>query len=120
VRGRLAAHTIESMDAVRAYFPRLVDFSSAMQELNRQLKAALAEHLYAHYRVTRMAMKAQKIITGLFEAYMSEPRQMPPEARRRMAPGDEPTRAIADYIAGLTDRSALDEYRKLYDPLERV
>jgi dGTPase len=73
-----------------------------------------------HYRVTRMGMKAQKIITGLFEAYMAEPRQMPPESRLGQSLDTPAARVVADYIAGLTDRSALDDYRKLYDPLARV
>jgi dGTPase len=120
VQERLRAGRIESVEAVRGCMPRLVDFGPAMQRLNRELKQALAERLYAHYRVTRMAMKAQKIISGLFDAYMSEPRQMPPEARRSPGGAESGARAVADYIAGLTDRSALDEYRKLYDPLERV
>jgi dGTPase len=120
VQERLRAGRIESVEAVRGCLPRLVDFGTPMQVLNRELKQALAEQLYAHYRVTRMAMKAQKIISGLFDAYMSEPRQMPPEARRAPDGAGSEARAVADYIAGLTDRSALDEYRKLYDPLERV
>jgi dGTPase len=119
VREQIATHRIDSVDAVRAHYPRLVDFSPPMAEKNQALKAALKEHLYTHYRVTRMAMKARKVVTGLFEAYMAEPRQMPPSGRRA-AVADSPARIVADYIAGLTDRSALDEYRKLYDPLERV
>ncbi len=120
VQDRLREHGIESVEDVRRHYPRLVDFGTHMQELNRELKAALSERLYLHYRVTRMAMKAQKIITGLFEAYMAEPRQMPPESRRGQSFEALQPRIIADYVAGLTDRSALDEYRKLYDPLARV
>jgi len=120
VQERLRTGRVESVEDVRAYLPRLVDFGAPMQALNRELKAALSEQLYTHYRVTRMAMKAQKIIVGLFEAYMSEPRQMPPEARQSAGRGESGARVVADYIAGLTDRSALEEYRKLYDPLERV
>jgi dGTPase len=116
---QIARHRIDSIEAVRAYYPRLVDFSPEMATKNQELKSALRERLYRHYRVTRMAMKAQKIVTGLFEAYMSEPGQMPPSVRRS-EDDISPARVIADYIAGLTDRSALDEYRKLYDPLERV
>jgi dGTPase len=119
VRDQIRAHDIKSIEAVRSHYPRLVDFSPPMRARNQELKAALKEHLYTHYRVTRMGMKAQKVITGLFEAYMAEPRQMPPQ-RRTTGAGGPPARMVADYIAGLTDRSALDEYRKLYDPLERV
>jgi dGTPase len=119
VRDQIRAHDITSVEAVRAHCPRLVDFSPPMRTRNQELKGALKEHLYTHYRVTRMGMKAQKVITGLFEAYMAEPRQMPPQ-RSSAGSGGPPARMVADYIAGLTDRSALDEYRKLYDPLERV
>jgi dGTPase len=119
VRSQIRDHDITSIEAVRAHYPRLVDFSPPMRARNQELKTALKEHLYTHYRVTRMGMKAQKVITGLFEAYMAEPRQMPPQ-RSTTGTGAPPARMVADYIAGLTDRSALDEYRKLYDPLERV
>jgi dGTPase len=120
VQERLSTNGIESIDDVRAYLPRLVDFSPPMHELNLELKAALAERFYRHYRVTRMATKAEKILRGLFEAYMEEPGQLPPEAVRHAGEERSVPRMIADYIAGLTDRSALEEYRKLYDPLERV
>jgi dGTPase len=120
VQERLTGLRLGSVEDVRRHHPRLVDFSPRMQELNRELKTALSERLYMHYRVTRMGMKAQKIITGLFEAYRAEPRQMPPESRLGQSPDTPPARVIADYIAGLTDRSALEEYRKLYDPLARV
>jgi dGTPase len=120
IQDQIAERRIESVDDVRACYPRLVDFSPAMRERNQQLKAALMERLYTHYRVTRMAVKAQKVIAGLFEAYMSEPLQMPPHIRRRIDAGEPRPRVVADYVAGMTDRYALDDYRKLYDPLERV
>ena len=67
-----------------------------------------------------MTAKAGRVMTGLFEAYMEDPRQMPPHVVAR-ASGDTPmARVIADYIAGMTDRFALDEHAKLYDPNTRV
>jgi dGTPase len=117
---QLVVRRVSSVEGVRAEYPRLVDYSPPMRELNDELKVALKDHLYGHYRVTRMAMKAQKVITGLFDAYMSEPRQMPPDVRRGLETDLPPARILADYIAAMTDRSALEEYRKLYDPLERV
>jgi dGTPase len=117
---QLMARGVSSVEDVRACYPRIAEFSPPMRRWNQELKAALMEHLYRHYRVTRMAMKAEKIIGGLFEAYMSEPRQMPPSVRRQQQTAESPARVVADYIAGLTDRSALEDYRKLYDPLERV
>jgi len=68
-----------------------------------------------------MSEKAGRVLTQLFEAYLSEPRQMPETVLERAErDGDSTPRAVADYIAGMTDRFALDEYRKLFDPNERV
>lgn len=79
------------------------------------------ERLYSHYRVWRMTEKAGRVLAALFDTYMSEPRQMPPHVVARIHSDGEPTaRVVADYIAGMTDRFALDEYRKLFDPNERV
>ena len=91
-----------------------------MAQRNRDLKKVLLERLYSHYRVTRMAVKAQKIMTDLFQTYMEEPQQMPPHVHGRIAAGEPQARVVADYIAGMTDRFALDEYKKLFDPYERV
>ena len=87
----------------------------------RDLKAFLYEHLYTHHRVTRMTQKADRIMSALFEVYMHEPRQLPPHTVRRIQQGEESVaRVVADYIAGMTDRFALEEYKKLFDPYERV
>jgi len=68
-----------------------------------------------------MTQKADRIMSALFEVYMHEPRQLPPHVLRRAEREGEPVaRAVADYIAGMTDRFALDEYKKLFDPYERV
>jgi dGTPase len=111
---------IDSVEAVRAVKPKLVDLSPRIAEQVRELKAVLFERLYDHYRVKRMAVKADRIMTGLFETYMSEPRQMPPHVHRRIGRGEATPRVVADYIAGMTDRFALDEYKKLFDPYEKV
>jgi dGTPase len=119
--GRIARERIDSLAAVRAVKPRLVEFSTAMGERHRVLKAFLSEHLYHHHRVTRMTQKADRIMTALFEVYMGEPRQLPPHVTRRVEEeGETMPRVIADYIAGMTDRFALEEYKKLFDPYERV
>ncbi|HZP43031.1 MAG TPA: deoxyguanosinetriphosphate triphosphohydrolase [Candidatus Binatia bacterium] len=118
---RLRAERIDSVDAVRRVKPRLVEFSPEMTARNRELKAFLYERLYTHHRVTRMTQKADRIMTALFEVYMAEPRQLPPHVTRRVREDGEPVaRVIADYIAGMTDRFALEEYKKLFDPYERV
>jgi len=118
---RLRAERIDSIDAVRRVKPRLVEFSPEMTAANRELKAFLYDRLYTHHRVTRMTQKADRIMTALFEVYMAEPRQLPPHVTRRAREEREPmARVIADYIAGMTDRFALEEYKKLFDPYERV
>ena len=111
---------ITDLDGVRAVKPKLVDLSPRVAEQVRELKALLFERLYDHYRVKRMAVKADRIMTGLFETYMAEPRQMPPHVHRRIERGEATARVVADYIAGMTDRFALDEYKKLFDPYEKV
>ena len=111
---------IRSVADVRAVRPRLVEYSPHMAPRIRELKDFLMDRLYMHVRVTRMGVKAKTIITGLFHTYFDEPRQMPPHVYAQIDGGDEKPRVIADYIAGMTDRFALDEYKKLFDPLEKV
>jgi len=117
---RIGREGIGDLAGVRRVKPRLVDFSPAMTERHRELKAFLNERLYHHHRVTRMTQKADRIMTALFEVYMAEPRQLPPHVTRRVDEGESMPRVIADYIAGMTDRFALAEYKKLFDPYERV
>jgi dGTPase len=120
IGARIAEHRVRTLADVRQCRIRLAGFSQAMAERNRHLKKVLLERLYSHYRVTRMAVKAQKIMTDLFQTYMAEPQQMPPHVHGRIAAGEPQARVVADYIAGMTDRFALDEYKKLFDPYERV
>jgi dGTPase len=120
IRTRIDEHRIRSLADVRRCPIRLAGFGTEMAARNRALKAVLLERLYSHYRVTRMAMKAQKIMTDLFQTYMAEPHQMPPHVHSRIEAGEPTARVVADYIAGMTDRFALDEYKKLFDPYERV
>jgi dGTPase len=121
ILARIRDERIDSLDAVRAVKPRLVEFSPAMGERQRALKAFLYEHLYTHHRVTRMTQKADRIMSALFEVYMQEPRQLPPHTLGRVQEeGESVARVVADYIAGMTDRFALEEYKKLFDPYERV
>ena len=118
---RLEREGIDSLEAVRRVKPRLVEFSASMGERHRALKAFLFDRLYHHHRVTRMTQKADRIMSALVEVYMLEPRQLPPHLTSRVAEeGETMPRVIADYIAGMTDRFALEEYKKLFDPYERV
>ena len=117
---RLRSHRLDSVEAVRAYAQPIATFSPPMEAKRLELKAFLMENLYRHYRVMRMAVKAQKIMADLFHAYMSEPSQLPPHIAARWKAGEPQARVIADYIAGMTDRFAVDEHNKLFDPNERV
>jgi dGTPase len=118
---RVAELRIATLADVRRVKPRLVEYSAEMTAQNRGLKAFLYDRLYTHYRVTRMTQKADRIMSALFEVYMQEPKQLPPHVTARAREdGDSTARGIADYIAGMTDRFALQEYKKLFDPEERV
>jgi dGTPase len=116
---QLAGLRLTTPEDVR-YVPQpLVRFSQAMEHKNKELKLFLLEHLYRHYRVIRMAEKARRVLHDLFKAYVETPRQMPPSFAMRLATEGTP-RVICDYIAGMTDRFALEEHRKLFDPQARV
>jgi dGTPase len=112
---------IRSVDDVRRAGRALASFSPAMSPQVDEIKQVMRDRLYRHYRVSRMTEKAGRVLARLFETYMTEPRQMPEHVLARAERYGEPvSRAVADYIAGMTDRFALDEYRKLFDPNERV
>jgi dGTPase len=110
-RHNVAAAGVETLDDVRAA-PRLVAYSSELLPHLRELKAFLRDNLYHHYQVLRMTNKARRIIGDLFEAFMDDPRLLPPQYQLR-AREDKP-RAIADYVAGMTDRYAMKEHRRLF------
>lgn len=120
VESELVARQVDSSATLRAATPKLARFSPAMEDRVRELKDFLMAQLYTHVRVTRMGVKAKTVMSGLFETYFEEPRQMPPHVAGMIERGADKPRVIADYIAGMTDRFALDEYRKLFDPLEKV
>jgi dGTPase len=88
--------------------------------MNAELKGYLFNHLYRHTRVIRMGTKAERIMEDLFNAYVRQPEQMPPHFVQRVRDGEVLQRVIADYIAGMTDRYAMDEHQKLFDPHARV
>jgi dGTPase len=113
-------------DEVRAQPKPLVGFGDEVQEQNLELKRFLREHLYRHYQVHRMTAKAQRVVRQLFEALSADPRLLLPEfseqaeaaAKEGGAAGR--MRVVADYIAGMTDRYALDEHERLFDPRRLV
>lgn len=98
---------------------QVVSFSPELSRKNRNLKHFLMENLYRHYKVERMRVKAERYLTQLFETYMKHPTLLPRKYIMKMALlGRE--RVICDYIAGMTDRFALDEFKRLFEPYERV
>lgn len=121
IAGAIERGGIRSVEDVRRAGRALAEFSPAMAVQVGELKQIMRERLYRHYRVVRMTEKAGRVLERLFEAYMSEPRQMPGHVLALHEHDGEPLpRVVADYIAGMTDRFALDEYKKLFDPDERV
>jgi dGTPase len=118
-RASVAAAAVGSVPEVRAAGRRLVAYSPGMAAQVRELKDFLYRNMYRHYRVVRMGNKAGRILRDLFQAYVEEPLQLPPHHQERIEE-DGLHRAVCDYIAGMTDRFALDEHRKLFDPLVKV
>lgn len=106
-----------SLDVQNHVHP-IVAHSSEQQVMNRQLKDFLYQNMYRHFRIVRMQARAERFISELFSSYVNEPRQLPDQYRAKLE--REPKhRVIADYIASLTDRSALREYRTFFDPVTR-
>jgi dGTPase len=87
-----------------------------MAARNRELKRFLYANMYRHYRVARMEAKANRVLSDLFETYTRKPEQLPKEVNQRAETTGDLDRAVCDYLAGMTDRFALDEHYKLFDP----
>lgn len=115
----LAANNIASLDDLRRVNRQLVCFSPEMADKNRQLKRFLMENLYHHYKVERMRVKAERYLSQLFDVYISHPTLLPRKYMEKME-RDGRERVVCDYIAGMTDRFALDEFKRLFEPYERV
>jgi dGTPase len=96
----------------------LIGFSEEMYRRNRELKDFLYQNLYRHYRVMRMQVKAEQIISKMFHAFHAEPSTMPAQYQK-MIPLRGLERTICDYIAGMTDRFAIEEHQRLFDPALR-
>lgn len=110
---------IKTEEDVRSQAGRVVSFSSGIQEQNRILKNFLRERLYRHHKVERMRIKVERILSMIFESYLKTPSLLPVEYHRKFEIfGRE--RTICDLVAGMTDRYALDEFKKLFEPYEPV
>ena len=108
----IKTHAPRSVDDVRAA-PPLIAFSAATERAQQELKQFLRLNLYQHHRVARMTNKARRIVADLFHAFITEPRLLPPQYRDQ-AKTETAARTVADYIAGMTDRYAIREYRRLF------
>jgi dGTPase len=117
-RNRLAATGPISAAKVRRLPHKVAAFSAGLAEDLRVLKDFMFRSMYRHYKVNRMTAKARRVVRELFALYVEQPDCLPDEWRAKAEAGDEKERAIlvADYIAGMTDRYALEEHRRLFDP----
>jgi dGTPase len=103
--------TIEDVRSTAA----MIAFSPEMNERQHALKSFLHTHLYRHYRVMRMGVKAQRIIRDLFDIFMADSRLLPPQFQPPAGQTEQDrARAVADYIAGMTDRYAIREHRRIF------
>jgi dGTPase len=116
-RRRLAESGVRNVENIRNSADPVVAFSEAMRANDKALKAFLFERMYRHYKVNRMASKARRIVQEMFHLFLAEPECLPTEWRAASGePGSAATaRIVADYIAGMTDRFALDEHARLFD-----
>lgn len=113
---RLRDSNVRTLEELQRLPYNVMSFSEDMHRRNRQLKDFLYKNLYRHHRVVRMQVKAENIITRLFQAYCTEPNILPRHVQAQIENfGLE--RTVCDYLAGMTDRFAVEEYQKLFDPL---
>jgi dGTPase len=108
-----------SSEALQRLPHNVMIHSDHIRTTNRELKDFLYNNMYRHHRVVRMAVKAERFITQLFETYVAEPDQLPPSVQRAVEERGL-YRAVTDYIAGMTDRFALTEWQRLFDPFTRT
>jgi dGTPase len=113
-RARLAALAPDHADAIRRAGRPVIAFGAAMAEANAAIKSFLTTRMYQHWRVNRMTSKARRLIAELFSLLSANPALLPAEWQARAADGSVAV-TVADYIAGMTDRYALEEHRRLTD-----
>jgi len=116
-QARLAAASPASVEAVRGLGRPVVAFGAALDHEARTLKSFLFERMYRHERVNRMTARAHEVVTALFSRYLSNPGLLPGEWRAAAGEAADEgavARLVADYIAGMTDRYALDEHARLF------
>jgi dGTPase len=115
---QIEASQVRTLQDVQRQPQNLVGYTASFGRMADQLKDFLFDQLYSHHRVIRMSFKAQRFVEQLFEAYIARPRLLPPSVSERSQKIGL-HRAVADYIAGMTDRFALQEWERLFDPFTR-
>ena len=112
---RIAGHAVQSREDIQRLADNVVGYSDSFLRPLEALRTRLYEKMYRHYRVMRMALKAERFLTELFNTYIANPGILPQGLLDRTN-GEDLYRVVCDYIAGMTDRFALEEYEKLSDP----
>jgi dGTPase len=116
---RLANNEIDSPEKVQLFARNVVGYSPEVERKVRELKDFLYENMYRHYRLIRMQVKAERFVSELFQAYADNPDMLPAKTQTRLHALPQ-ERVICDYIAGMTDRFALEEWEKLFDPYRKA
>ncbi len=116
----IARSGVQTLADLRKQPDNVADYSPELRDLNRKLKRYLFDCFYRHFRVVRMATKAERVLQQLFHAYVQQPLQLPTELQQRAAGEDGLHRIVCDYLAGMTDRYAIQEHKRLFDPEERA
>ena len=121
-RRRLGEAKVTSPEDIRRLGRPLVGFSEEMEKNEKAVKAFLFDNMYRHDRLNRMTSKARRVVRDLFGIFREKPECLPDDWRQKLDNGNEKTTAqvVADYIAGMTDRFALDEHRRLQGPKART
>ncbi len=119
---RIKQLRVDSPDTVRHLGQQLVTFSKEMEIVNKSIKSYLLKNMYRHFRVNRMSSKAKRVITDLFTFFLNEPNCLPSVWYAQTDGARTPRTAelIADFIAGMTDRFALEEHSRIFDPATRT
>lgn len=115
----LEAHQLDTVDKLQLHDNNVVGYSDELQGQVQELKSFLYQNMYRHYRLMRMQAKAEHFVSQLFLAYVNEPGMLPAKTQQRLK---EQTveRVVTNYIAGMTDRYALDEWERLFDPYKHA
>ncbi|NQS99775.1 MAG: deoxyguanosinetriphosphate triphosphohydrolase [Candidatus Omnitrophica bacterium] len=106
---------IKTQEQVKNCPRKLLTFTPELDKKREHLREFLNQKLYQHYKVVRMSSKAKRFVQELFQCYLANPEQLPPSSRSRLE-HDGVSRVVCDYIAGMTDRYAQNEYRRLFQP----